>query len=68
MVHFKTDNLELFRFTLEVLQKYPVRDLSFTYDLYHSDLLAHHFGIQTKYEQQFLKEGFTINYLQFRFS
>ncbi len=68
LVHFKTDNLELFRFTLDVLKKYPVRDLFFTYDLYHSDLLAHHFGIQTKYEQQFLKEGFTINYLQFRFS
>lgn len=67
LVHFKTDNLELFRYTLGVLQTYPVKDLSYTEDLYHSDLTRYHFGVLTKYEQQFIKEGLTINYLQFKF-
>jgi tRNA (guanine-N7-)-methyltransferase len=67
VVHFKTDDRPLFDYTLEVLAKAPIEGLMYTYDLYSSDLLDFHHGIQTKYEQHFIKKGFSINYLQFRF-
>jgi tRNA (guanine-N7-)-methyltransferase len=67
IVHLKTDNRPLFEFALEVLNKGPVKDLLHTFDLYQSDLTRFHFGIQTKYEQHYLKQGVAINYLQFKF-
>jgi tRNA (guanine-N7-)-methyltransferase len=70
MVHFKTDNRVLFDYTLEVLQdpQWGIKDLTFTHDLYTSDLLAEHFGIQTTYENMYLKKGDKINYLRFAFN
>jgi tRNA (guanine-N7-)-methyltransferase len=67
LVHLKTDNTELFEFTLQVLNEFGVKDLKFTKDLYHSDLLSYHYGIKTRYEQKYAAEGILINYLQFRF-
>ncbi len=67
LIHLKTDNKPLFDFTLDVLKDYKIKDLVYTHDLYSSPLLEEHFGIQTKYEKKFMKEGFTINYLKFRF-
>lgn len=60
--HLKTDNREFFDYGLEELKKFNPKSLIFTHDLYQSDLLAEHFGIQTKYEQKFLSEGKKINY------
>lgn len=65
LVHFKTDNLELFDYTLEVLQERQVKNLVFTHNLYHSELQSHTLGIQTTYEKKFLAEGVEIKYLQF---
>ena len=69
MFHFKTDNLGLFEYTLEVLKnpELEVRDLEFTKDLYHSEYMPEHHGIETTYERKFVKKGFKINYLKFRF-
>lgn len=65
LVHFKTDSLELFDYTLEVLQEAKAKNLVFTHDLYNSDLQYHTLGIQTTYEKKFLAEGVPIKYLQY---
>jgi tRNA (guanine-N7-)-methyltransferase len=68
LVHLKTDNAELFDYTLQVVKEFGVKDLHFTNDLYHSELLSFHYGIKTRYEQKYASEGIKINYLQFSFS
>lgn len=67
LVHLKTDNADLFDYSLQALKEFGVRDLQFTQDLYHSELMTYHYGIKTKYEQKYASEGVKINYLQFRF-
>jgi tRNA (guanine-N7-)-methyltransferase len=67
-VHLKTDNQALFEYSLEVLQeREDVEGLIHTFDLYQSELLPLHHGLQTRYEQMFVAEGKTIKYLQFVF-
>ena len=67
-VHLKTDNQALFEYSHEVLAaRNDVTDLRTTFDLYQSDLLPLHHGLQTRYEQMFVAEGKTIKYLQFVF-
>lgn len=66
---FKTDNTDLFEYTLESLEsRKDILDLEFTKDLYESPLNAEHFGIKTKYEQKFHEAGERIKYLKFRFA
>lgn len=67
-VYFKTDNTDLFDYTLEVLQEMPIRNLVYTYDLNNSEWAQEHFGIKTKYEIAFEGKGETIKYMKFRFS
>ncbi|WP_020528531.1 tRNA (guanosine(46)-N7)-methyltransferase TrmB [Flexithrix dorotheae] len=66
-IRFKTDSLPLFEYTLEVLEETRIKDLTYTKDLYNSDLLEEHFGIKTRYENMFSEKGFKINYLKFKF-
>ena len=66
-LHFKTDDLNLFDFTLEELEKFKVRNLEYTYDYHQSPLSAQPAPILTKYEQAFLQHGKTIKYLRVRF-
>jgi tRNA (guanine-N7-)-methyltransferase len=65
IIHFKTDDLELFDYTLNLLQLNEEKNLVYTHDLYNSDLQHHTLGIQTTYERKFLAQGITIKYLQF---
>lgn len=65
LIHFKTDDPALFKFTLELLQLREARNLLYTFDLYQSDLQHHTLGIQTTYEKRFLAAGQTIKYLQY---
>lgn len=65
LIHFKTDNLELFQYTLELLQERKSEGLIYTFDLYASDLQHHTLNIQTTYEKRFLAEGLPIKYLQY---
>ena len=67
-IHFKTDNTELFEYTLEVLEsRRDIRDLKFTRELYESEYAEAHHGIKTKYEHQFSEQGCIIKYLKFQF-
>lgn len=65
---FKTDNTALFEYTLETLEGIPIRNHEYTFDLYHSEMLSEHFGIQTKYERIWTEKGEKIKYMKWRFN
>jgi tRNA (guanine-N7-)-methyltransferase len=66
IVHLKTDNSELYKYTLKVVTHNNLEIIRSTEDLYsgdfHDDILA----IKTHYEKLFLRDGLKINYLSFR--
>ena len=65
---FKTDNTDLFNFTLEELSyRNDLVDLQYTHDLYNSSLRPECFDIKTKYEELFSAKGEVIKYLRFKF-
>ena len=64
MLHLKTDNPELFAYSLDKVREEKFTDIQFTKDLYNSQLYNIHLGIETKYERMFFEKGFTIHYLQ----
>ena len=67
-VRLKTDNTDLYQYSLEVAQeRSDIADLRFTDDLYRSELQPECFDIKTKYEEQFAAQGETIKYLRFHF-
>lgn len=64
----KTDNTDLFYFTLEELQqRNDIKELISTFDVYTSEYRDEVLGIKTRYEEMFAKKGETIKYLRFRF-
>jgi tRNA (guanine-N7-)-methyltransferase len=67
---FKTDNTFLFDYTLEQINigNIAVKNLEYTHDLYKSDFIDEHHGIQTKYEKKFSLLGETIKYMKFQFA
>lgn len=67
LLHLKTDNRELFDFSIESLQAIGISDLVTTYDLYNSDFYQEHYGIKTRFEQIFTEKGFPVHYLRGRF-
>lgn len=67
LLHLKTDNRELFDFTLEELTQFGVKDLEATFDLYQSEMHDDHHGIKTRFEQIFTEKGFPVHYLRGRF-
>lgn len=66
-IRLKTDNRQLYEYTLEVLQDQPIRDLQHTDQLYSSPLAEEHHGISTRYERKFTGLGHSIHYIKFRF-
>lgn len=67
-VRLKTDNTGFYQFTLEELsQRDDIVDLTFTDDVYNSELRPECFDIKTKYEQMFAAKGERIKYLRFQF-
>jgi tRNA (guanine-N7-)-methyltransferase len=66
IIHLKTDNIELFDFTLREIERNNYELLYFTKDLYGTDSDGEVAETQTFYEQMFLKKGMKINYLKFR--
>lgn len=59
---FKTDNFPLFEYSLITIPK-EFEILRQTTDLYNSELINEHFGIETHYEKLFVSKGYKINYL-----
>ena len=64
---FKTDNTDLFEYTLQIMSDMEVKDHEFTMDLYNSPLLEEHHDIRTKYERIWTEKGEKIKYMKFRF-
>ncbi len=65
-IKLKTDNTQLFEYTLEVLKEQKIEHWEGTNHLYESSFLGEHFGIQTKYEKMFMAKGLNIKYLKFK--
>lgn len=64
VLHLKTDSDSLFEYSLESLAEFGITSLQATIDLHASELLAHHHGIQTRFEELALTQGLTIKYLR----
>ena len=67
-LHLKTDDKPLYDFTLEVLDKLNANIVESTSDLYDSNFLDSHYGIQTTYERRFLAENKKICYIKYQFN
>lgn len=64
----KTDNTDLFDFTLEEIQaRKDIEELNFTYDVYDSAMKEEVFDIKTRYEVMFAQKGESIKYLKLTF-
>lgn len=69
MIRLKTDNSGLFQYALDILsERDDVENLTFSWDVYHSDLREECHEIRTRYERKFSAQGHDIKYLHFRFA
>jgi tRNA (guanine-N7-)-methyltransferase len=67
-IRVKTDNSQLYSYTLEEAQnRNDIDDLQFTDDLYSSHLRTECFDIRTRYEEMFAAKGEKIKYMRFKF-
>jgi tRNA (guanine-N7-)-methyltransferase len=66
IIHLKTDNDVLFRYTSDLVKFNGFETLYSTSDLYNSGIVDDILDIKTQYEMQYLAEGANINYLKFR--
>lgn len=64
IIKLKTDDADLFAYSVETLQQEWRTILAQTDDLYNDPLLSEHFDIKTHYEQKFSEKGRTIHYLK----
>lgn len=61
----KTDSPFLYEYSLENLASDPDFEvIAYTNDLYNSELLNDHYGIETHYESLWVEKGYTINYIK----
>jgi len=65
LIHLKTDNAVLYRYTLQLAQLNRFDIPLHTCDLYHSGITNEILEIKTFYEKGFLEQGMNINYLCF---
>lgn len=66
LVHLKTDNRHLYRFTLDLVRYNTLTVEKYTEDLYSEEWQDETVFIQTFYESKFLSEGSKIYYIRFR--
>jgi tRNA (guanine-N7-)-methyltransferase len=66
LVHLKTDNRELYDYTLSLIGQNNLDLVEATDDLYNSTLADEVLSIKTYYEQQYLDQGKPIAYIKFR--
>ncbi|POY39404.1 tRNA (guanosine(46)-N7)-methyltransferase TrmB [Solitalea longa] len=65
IIHLKTDNDQLYEYTLEVIAENKLTLLANTNDVYYSELLDEVLSIKTYYERKYLSQGKNINYVRF---
>lgn len=58
-VHFKTDNIDFFNYSVESVNEYPMNMHFLSYDLHQENVE----NIMTEFEEKFSKKGFKINKL-----
>jgi len=63
-IHFKTDNTDLFNYSVEEIRNYPMRITYLTGDLHQSDFED---NITTEFEEKFIKQGNLIYKLTAKF-
>lgn len=63
-LRFKTDNDDLFAFSVEEFKEFGLKILALTTDLHHTDILNE---AQTEYEQKFSARGKNINFCEVQF-
>lgn len=66
VLHLKTDNDGLYRYTLETLAAQDSQILQSTDDLYRSEILTPELSIKTYYERKYLEQDKNINYVQWK--
>jgi tRNA (guanine-N7-)-methyltransferase len=66
ILHLKTDNANLFDFTLETIEEEKHQLIYSTHNLYGAELIDEVLNIKTYYERKFLQEGIPICYLKFK--
>lgn len=66
LIHLKTDNVELYEYTLDTLKHNGCEILFNTRDLYSYSLPDNFLPIKTYYENQFLKQSKPITYIRFK--
>jgi tRNA (guanine-N7-)-methyltransferase len=67
ITHLKTDDQNLYKYSLQEIQKLRLTLLVNTNDLYKSTLLENHFGITTRFEKKAILSRRKITYIQFQF-
>jgi len=64
----KTDDIDLFHFTLEVFTRQTdIRLCELSFDLHESEDIPAYCKVKTTYEKKFLEMGKKINYVKIRF-
>lgn len=66
IIHLKTDNAELYSYTLKTVKNLDLEVIRATDDLYSGEPQDDILSIRTHYEEIFLKQGLKIKYLKFR--
>jgi len=66
LIHLKTDNPQLFEYTLEVIRDHGHEPGEVSRDVYKLGAPEEVMEIQTFYERMWIEEGRTIQYLNFR--
>ena len=65
IIHLKTDDLQLYQFTLEKIAEFKCNIIFSSEDLYAGELPDEILSEKTFYEQQHLEDGRTIRYIKF---
>lgn len=65
-IHLKTDDENLYKYALKVIEDEKLKLVAATEDLYKSDFYKDELTIKTKYELQHLNDGKTIKYVCFQ--
>ena len=66
IVHLKTDNPNLYLYTMKMIEYNSIEVIAATDDLYASDIQGDAKDVKTYYEKMFLEEGKKINYIEFK--